>query len=192
MGEFDRVNIYGFNETGKSTWLARFLEDKEYIVWSPNPDESYVHAPKQLKIVYRPKNQFDIMERRKFFRWIMNTKAFHGRGVWVCFDEAHNAWPNPPVERMEVEVKQFITSGRHRPYNFNMAFIALTPQDLDFNIQRKPLRVICFRIGGDLSVQKLNRWQSGMGDAAADLENYQYVEWSMNEKGFKIREPVVL
>ena len=190
MAKYTRINVYGFNETGKSLYAAEFLKDKQYIVWSPNPDEKYVHDPEHFKIVYRPKNQFNVEERRRFFHWIMTTKKFHGRGMWVVFDESHNAWPNPPEQRMEEELKQFITSGRHKPYEFNMMFIALTPQELDHNIQRKPLEVICFQVGGDLSRKKLNNWDSGMGDAAVKLKPYQYIHWKMGGSGYEIKEPI--
>lgn len=190
---FDRKMVYGLNETGKSVWAREFLADKEYIIWSPNPDDLYIHQENRLQIVYRPKDRFSPQELNDFLGWIFKTKAFHGRGLWIVFDEAHDTFPNlGGLSNMPPNVKLLFSSARHKPFNFNTMFIAFRPQEIDPKIDAKALSMTVFRVTGANNVKRLNNTQAGMGDAAEELDNFHFLTWESGTKGFKTNEPITL
>jgi hypothetical protein len=192
-GARDRKVIYGLNETGKSYWTEWFLQNKNYVAWSPNIDDPYknrdLKAGPPYQIVIRPSDQFSLEQQNKFVKYVMGTKLFQNNDFWVVFEEAHNAWPNK-IQELPPSLKMLITMGRHKPWKLHSLFIALRPAILNSTIQNLALSMTVFRVTGKNDVKALNNIQEGMGDAARELENYHFITWKTGEKGFKVNPPI--
>lgn len=84
------------------------------------------------------------------------------------------------------ELAELVDLARH--YDVGIIGVARRPASVDTDTVELADWAAIFRLSGDNDRRKLNRWVAGLGDAAADLEEYQYLV--VDGSNYRVHEPV--
>jgi len=165
------TTIFGLNLSGKSFLVKNaILPRYRCIVWDPNQEYDVNKCD-----VYYPKNLAYPGSANEMETFLSKyVKAGKGKYDLVVIDEANGPFPvNRPLLGVATD---FLNTYRHDKWgNLGMLLICRRPAQLYTDFSELSHVLITFGSNGKNDISRLNSIYTGMGDAAAQLEQYHYI-----------------
>jgi len=163
-------SVFGRNKSGKSYFIKNAIIPKyDCLVFDPNGEYDQSQAD-----VYRPRSReypSMALENEEFLGFVKKNK-----GSWdlVIWDEADDIFPlNRPLFSRMANLKG---KYRHDEWgNLGIGFACRRPAQLYTDFSELSHYIVTFGSKGANDRKKLNDISEGLGDAAQQLSNHEYI-----------------
>lgn len=164
--------VYGLKGTGKSNWVAHVLRQPEYanhVVY----DLAREHGGDNTNRIV-PEHRSGDEAKQEFdtaLRALVTENDRTMRPDLFVAEEVSRYAPNSGAT--PDSLLDLIDLNRH--YGVGFAGVARRPAQTDTNLTELADQLIIFRVAGKNDVARLNREADGLGDAARELDLYEYI-----------------
>lgn len=178
-----QVMVYGKKGEGKSNFVQHMLSQEQYrntLIFDTNQEHANLNLPR-----YCPRHRRGDEARAELGKvlesYVVTDTEYRGiRPDLVVLEELSRYAPSRGS--MADSLGEFIDLARH--LDVGLLGVSRRPAQVDTDTVELADYSVIFRVDGDNDIQKLNRLSSGLGDAAASLEQYHYIvydgEWAVH------------
>lgn len=179
--------VFGKKGQGKSNFIQHVLQKDAYrntLVFDTNREHENTGLPR-----YEPRHRRGKEARAELgevlSRYVTTPTDYRDiRPDLVVLEELSRYAPSGGS--MCDELGEFVDLARH--LDVGLLGVARRPAQVDTDTVELADNTVIFRVDGDNDVRKLNRISSGLGDAAAGLEEYHFLVYDGSD--YAIHEPV--
>lgn len=176
--------LFGGKGAGKSTWLQHTLSRPEYrshLVWDLMREHQTLNR-------YVPDNRRGDKLQKEFQvsmeRLVLEADRSE-RPELVAVEEASRVAPN--AGGVPDALAELVDLNRH--YGVGLLGVARRPAQVWTDLVELADNIIIYRLTGKNDVRRLNQEMEGLGDAARELDNYEFIRVTPDRR-WSIHDPV--